>query len=101
MSIFGLLAVPGHPTITKLRVIGHQQQLIRMDFEEPFKNINDDYLFRIYQRELERADIVVLSDYAKGSLHHSARLIEMARLKGVPVLVDPENQRFDCYQAPA
>src|ERR1700722_5643108 len=95
---FELLAVPGHPTITKLRVIGQQQQLIRMDFEEPFQQVDDDDLLIRYQAELDRADVVILSDYAKGSLHHSAQLIEIARLKGVPVLVDPKTRDLSRYR---
>lgn len=93
-----LLTVPNHPTVTKLRVIGQQQQLIRMDFEEPFLNINDEPLIEIYRRELQRTHVVVLSDYAKGALQHSQKLIELARQYGVPVLVDPKTRDFNRYR---
>lgn len=93
-----LLAVPGHPTITKLRVIGQQQQLIRMDFEEPFHQVDDAYLVEAYQRELQSAQVVVLSDYAKGALHHSELLIKIARQQGIPVLVDPKSRDLNRYR---
>ena len=93
-----LLTVPGHPTITKLRVIGQQQQLIRMDFEESFHPIDDRFLFDIYQRELPHTQVVVLSDYAKGALHHSEKLIQVARRQGVPVLVDPKSRDLNRYR---
>jgi D-beta-D-heptose 7-phosphate kinase/D-beta-D-heptose 1-phosphate adenosyltransferase len=92
------LTIPHHPTVTKLRVIGQQQQLIRMDFEEPFIEVNDDALFEIYCRELQRTHVVVLSDYAKGALHHSQKLIQMARQNGISVLVDPKSRDLGRYR---
>lgn len=92
------LQVPGHPTVTKLRVIGQQQQLIRMDFEEPFRNVKDESLVNAYQRALETTDLVILSDYAKGALHRSALLIQLARQRGIPVLVDPKTTDYHRYR---
>ncbi len=93
-----LLAVPGCPTVTKLRVIGQQQQLLRMDFEEAFHHVDDSSLISAFQRELQRSQVVVLSDYAKGALHHSPMLIEIARQQGVPVLVDPKSRDLNRYR---
>jgi D-beta-D-heptose 7-phosphate kinase / D-beta-D-heptose 1-phosphate adenosyltransferase len=93
-----LLTVPNRPTVTKLRVIGQHQQLIRMDFEEPFQEVNDAALIVAFQRELARAQVVVLSDYAKGALHHCAKLIQIARDHGVPVLVDPKKRDLNYYR---
>jgi D-beta-D-heptose 7-phosphate kinase / D-beta-D-heptose 1-phosphate adenosyltransferase len=92
------LTVAGQPTVTKLRVIGQQQQLIRMDFEEPFHEIDDAHLLTVYQRELPRTGVVVLSDYAKGALRHAQQLIQLARAQGVPVLVDPKSPDFSIYR---
>lgn len=93
-----LQKVPGHPTVTKLRVIGQQQQLIRMDFEEPFTQVDDSALIAAYRRELQRSQVVVLSDYAKGALTHSAKLIQIAREQGVAVLVDPKSRDLNRYR---
>ncbi len=93
-----LLNIPHHPTVTKLRVIGQQQQLIRMDFEEPFVNVDDERLIETYYRELQRTHVVILSDYAKGALHNAQKLIKLARQNGVPVLVDPKGRDFNRYR---
>ncbi len=93
-----LLAVPGFPTVTKLRVIGQQQQLIRMDFEEVFRQVNDAPLIEVYQQELDRAQVVVLSDYAKGALVNSLHLIKLAKERNLPILVDPKNKDFSQYR---
>jgi len=92
------LAVPEHHTVTKLRVIGQQQQLIRMDFEKSFQSVEDAALVEAYQRRLSKTQVVVLSDYAKGTLYQSETLIQMARQQGVPVLVDPKTQDLNRYR---
>ena len=90
--------VPNLPTINKLRVISHNQQLIRLDFEELFAKIDfSDFLER-YKSNINKADVVVLSDYGKGTLANSRELIKIARKAGVPVLVDPKNVDFSCYE---
>lgn len=86
------------PTLTKLRVISHHQQLIRMDFEEPFHTLNANYLLHQYHQQLVQADVVVLSDYGKGTLHHIKPLIALAKEKQKPVLIDPKGSDFSRYQ---
>ncbi|EKD45627.1 MAG: hypothetical protein ACD_69C00203G0003 [uncultured bacterium] len=93
-----LLRVIGIPTISKLRVIGHSQQLIRLDFEEYFKDWNEEPFFTAYIAQLTNSDLVILSDYGKGTLRHSARLIELARKMNKPVLVDPKGRDFSIYR---
>lgn len=91
------LNMPNCPTISKLRVIGQQQQLIRMDFEKAMLASEDSRLIVDYQKQLADTDVVVLSDYAKGSLQHAQVLIRAARDVGIPVLVDPKNNDFTHY----
>ncbi|MCU0766844.1 MAG: PfkB family carbohydrate kinase, partial [Gammaproteobacteria bacterium] len=55
-------------TITKLRVVSRHQQLIRLDFEDGFPGYDAADLRADYERQLGLADVVVLSDYAKGTL---------------------------------
>ena len=84
--------------ITKLRVIGRQQQLIRMDFEKLTENkFDDEALFSGYCAALEKTDVVVLSDYSKGALCHVERFIKAAREKNIPVLVDPKYKNYERY----
>ena len=89
--------VPNYPTITKLRVLGRNQQLIRMDFEKGFHGVDDAELLRRYEEQLNTVDAVILSDYAKGALHRVEQLIALAKKKGLPILVDPKSDDFSCY----
>jgi D-beta-D-heptose 7-phosphate kinase/D-beta-D-heptose 1-phosphate adenosyltransferase len=93
-----LQALPGLPTITKLRVISRHQQLLRLDFEQPFPADAALSLLAGYRAALAECDLVILSDYAKGALHEAATLIAWARTAGKPVLVDPKNANFGVYR---
>jgi D-beta-D-heptose 7-phosphate kinase / D-beta-D-heptose 1-phosphate adenosyltransferase len=86
------------PTITKLRVLSHHQQLIRLDFEAPLTPLGEDPLPRLISTALGESDLMVLSDYAKGTLADPEQLIEAARALGKPVLVDPKGLDFTRYR---
>jgi len=86
------------PTITKLRVISRHQQLIRLDFEEPFEQQHARELTGRVEHLLKKVDVLVLSDYNKGALLEVQALIQAARTAGVPVLVDPKGDDFSIYR---
>ncbi|MEM1111958.1 MAG: bifunctional D-glycero-beta-D-manno-heptose-7-phosphate kinase/D-glycero-beta-D-manno-heptose 1-phosphate adenylyltransferase HldE [Pseudomonadota bacterium] len=90
--------VEGHPTITKLRVISRQQQLIRLDFEEAMLAAGGQSLAEGLAAKLADCGALVLSDYAKGALADPQALIAEARKQGVPVLVDPKGTDFARYR---
>ena len=84
-------------TTVKLRVIGRQQQLLRIDFETmPSHDALRAKLNDFEQRVLE-CDAVVLSDYGKGGLTHVSEMIRMARAAGKIVLVDPKGDDYSIY----
>lgn len=85
-----LLAVEGVPTITKLRVVSRGQQLLRLDFEDPLYPLVPDTFVPCFQNLLKGSDVVIISDYAKGTLTDVQALIAAARAAGRPVLVDPK-----------
>ena len=88
---------PAISTIIKLRVIGRQQQLLRIDFEEaPSESVLRDKLTQ-FNTLLPNYDVIVLSDYAKGSLVNVAAMIAVARAAGKLVLVDPKGDDFSSY----
>ncbi len=88
---------PKLSTTVKLRVIGRQQQLLRIDFETwPAHEVLRAKLAE-YQQRLTRCDAVILSDYGKGGLAHIAEMIQLARAAGKPVLVDPKGEDFARY----
>jgi len=85
-------------TVTKMRVLSRHQQLIRLDFEEPPLEQHDAALLGRFDASLDEADVVVLSDYAKGALGQVAEMIALARSKGKSVLVDPKGHDFSAYR---
>ncbi len=85
-------------TTVKLRVVSRQQQLLRIDFETtPSREVLADKLAD-YERLLADADVVIMSDYGKGGLTHIARMIELARAAGKPILVDPKGDDYARYR---
>ena len=87
-----------HPTVTKLRVTSRHQQLLRMDFEEKFEAADTNQVFNKTRLEITQTNLLVLSDYAKGSLQDCQSLIALAKASGVPVLVDPKGTQFELYK---
>ncbi|MBI3149813.1 MAG: D-glycero-beta-D-manno-heptose-7-phosphate kinase [Betaproteobacteria bacterium] len=89
---------PTLPTTVKLRVIGRQQQLLRIDFETvPSREVLAEKLNE-FEALLPECDLVVLSDYGKGGLAHIGRMIELARTRHLPVLVDPKGEDYERYR---
>lgn len=91
-------ALPAVPTITKLRVISRHQQLLRLDFEEKFPDLNQATLIQLFKKHLCHANLVILSDYAKGTVTCSETLITLANEAGIPILVDPKGLDFSIYK---
>jgi rfaE bifunctional protein kinase chain/domain len=84
-------------TIIKLRVIGRQQQLLRIDFEDaPSDTVLRDKLTQ-FNALLAGYDVIILSDYNKGSLVNVAEMIMAARAAGKIVMVDPKGDDFSPY----
>jgi rfaE bifunctional protein kinase chain/domain len=103
-ELLGESGIKGHlhtdgslATTVKLRVIGRQQQMVRIDFE----NVPDSEVLAAHLDEYEgllpQHELVILSDYGKGGLAHIARMIELARAAGKPVLVDPKGDEYARY----
>jgi rfaE bifunctional protein kinase chain/domain len=85
-------------TTIKLRVIGRQQQLVRIDFETlPTREALASQL-RGFLKLLQSHDAVILSDYGKGGLTHIVNMIRAARAAGKPVLVDPKGDDYARYR---
>jgi len=84
-------------TTVKLRVIGRQQQLLRIDFETtPSHEVLQAKLSEFVSR-VAACDVVILSDYGKGGLTHISEMIHLARAAGKPVLVDPKGDEWGKY----
>jgi len=89
---------PSIRTTVKLRVIGRQQQLLRIDFETlPSSEVLATKLTEFGQ-VLPQCNAVILSDYGKGGLTHIAQMIERARAAGKLVLIDPKGDDYSRYK---
>lgn len=94
----GCIAVESHPTITKLRILSRHQQLLRLDFEEGFHNVESDKLLAKLSAEVTACGALILSDYGKGTLASVQQMIQIARKANVPVLIDPKGTDFERYR---
>lgn len=94
-----LQRVLGSKTISKLRILSRNQQLIRLDFEDNYPDWDSAALHKDFVARLRDIDVVILSDYAKGSLRQAAALISASRAAGKPVIVDPKDTDFSRYKS--
>lgn len=95
------LESPQLPTITKLRVLSRNQQVIRLDFEESYAStgaFDRAQMIARFTLALARAQVAVLSDYAKGTLHDAPALIAQCIALNKPVVIDPKGSDFRRYR---
>ncbi|WP_373778250.1 bifunctional D-glycero-beta-D-manno-heptose-7-phosphate kinase/D-glycero-beta-D-manno-heptose 1-phosphate adenylyltransferase HldE [Glaesserella sp.] len=92
------VAVETHPTITKLRILSRHQQLLRLDFEEGFHNVDSQALLVKLEAEIASYGALILSDYGKGTLNSVQQMIQIARKANIPVLIDPKGTDFERYR---
>jgi len=92
----GLVTISDRPTTRKTRVVAHNQQVVRADWEatSPLDAADRGKLTKIVAREAASADVVVLSDYAKGLF--SRELVEAALACPI-VVADPKPQNFELF----
>jgi D-beta-D-heptose 7-phosphate kinase/D-beta-D-heptose 1-phosphate adenosyltransferase len=98
----GLIEAVGRPTTIKRRVVAGQQQIVRVDHESS-SGIPTDLehaLVAAAEAIVDRAAVMVLSDYGKGVLTPSvtAALIALCRTRGIPILVDPKGRDYSKYR---
>jgi D-beta-D-heptose 7-phosphate kinase/D-beta-D-heptose 1-phosphate adenosyltransferase len=92
-----------HPTTTKTRIIGQNQQLLRLDDEitDPVGPGHTEQIKKILDQNLPLATAVILSDYGKGTLsaEMSAHVIAACRARQIPVFVDPKGVSWEHYHS--
>ena len=89
---------PALPTTIKLRVIGRQQQLLRIDFEQAPGEPALASKLETMRRLLPSTQVVVLSDYGKGSLAQIETMVSEALAAGKLVIVDPKGDDYSRYR---
>lgn len=85
-------------TTHKLRILGMSQQLIRLDFEEDAHISVDVLAVNCKEIDLSATDVLILSDYKKGSLANPQDLIQAAKEKNIPILVDTKAQDISQFR---
>ncbi len=97
-----LVLDPSRPTIIKTRVIGQQQQMIRIDREEEggCQPVAVAALCARLEQALEQVSALIISDYAKGvvNLELMDRVRELCRARGIPWIVDPKPAHAALYR---
>lgn len=105
ISSSGLIRVAGRTTTVKTRIVAHSQQIVRLDSENSTQLSDDetDSVWPAIATACEQADIVIVSDYAKGFLtdHMLDLLITNCRAAGKRVLVDPKGKDYLKYKGAA
>ena len=92
------LRLRGDRTITKLRVMSNHQQLLRIDYETPFTQREAETGLPDMLAQVLLHDVVILSDYNKGTLHRAADIIQFATANQKPVLIDPKGKDYSKYK---
>jgi D-glycero-beta-D-manno-heptose-7-phosphate kinase len=92
----GVFAVGDRPTTRKTRIVAHNQQVVRADWEftKPLRDADRDRVVQYVRERAPRCDAVILSDYAKGLL--SREVVEAARACPL-VLADPKPQNLAMF----
>lgn len=85
------------PTITKIRILSRQQQVVRLDIEEPFAQQSADSLTEAFKSLVDQFEMILFSDYNKGSLANISAMISLAKKAGKIVLVDPKSKDLSDY----
>lgn len=89
---------PDLPTTIKLRVVGRQQQLLRIDFEQAPDESTLARKLEAVRSLLARTQVLILSDYGKGSLAQIEEIVRTARDAGKLVIVDPKGDDYSRYR---
>jgi D-beta-D-heptose 7-phosphate kinase/D-beta-D-heptose 1-phosphate adenosyltransferase len=93
-----LIALPHQPTITKTRVLSRHQQVVRLDYEEAFTPQAGQQVADQFAQALGGYDMVVFSDYSKGTLQQLQAMMTVARQAGKTILLDPKSPDFSLYR---
>lgn len=97
----GLVIDPSRPTTQKTRIVARNQQIVRIDSESstPLGLETEAAVVAAVAAMLEAADACIVSDYAKGVITPRVvrELVAGARVRGIPVVVDPKRKDFSVY----
>jgi len=102
-DVSGLVADSSRPTTQKLRILAGRQQLLRIDTESdlPFDSAISGRLLDVTRRMLSQADVILVSDYAKGVVSSESLpgdVIGGARAARIPFCADPKPANIEIFR---
>ncbi|WP_115956036.1 bifunctional D-glycero-beta-D-manno-heptose-7-phosphate kinase/D-glycero-beta-D-manno-heptose 1-phosphate adenylyltransferase HldE [Candidatus Purcelliella pentastirinorum] len=95
---YNFITLKSFSTITKFRILSQDQQLIRLDFESELNNNINNLIFDYVIKFLSCYDVLIISDYGKGTLVDIDIIVNAAKKKNIPVLIDPKGSDFIRYK---
>ncbi len=97
-----LIPLKNHQTTVKTRIVAHSQHVVRLDQENtnPINEANTEKVYKLIEKLVEKADVVIISDYAKGMLSENllSRLITKLNYNKKKILVDPKGKDYTKYK---
>ena len=95
---FNLLSEKSFQTICKQRLMSSNQQLARIDYEQYFHASKLTNTFNTFIKNIAKTDLIIVSDYGKGTVFNARKLIQSARKLKKKILIDPKGKDFTKYK---
>ena len=95
---FNLLTEKSFQTICKQRLMSSNQQLARIDYEKYFHGSKLTNLFNTFIKNIAKTDLIIVSDYGKGTIFNARKLIQSAKKLKKKILIDPKGKDFTKYK---
>ncbi|MCV2525073.1 MAG: PfkB family carbohydrate kinase [Candidatus Lightella neohaematopini] len=93
-----LIKVKNYNTTIKSRIISDNNQIIRLDLENKNNYFQSPIMIKKIKSILPNVNMLVLSDYNKGTLSSVQEIIKLARNLNIPIIVDPKGNNYDKYK---
>ena len=95
---FNLLSEKSFQTICKQRLMSSNQQLVRIDYEQHFHTSKLSNILNTFTKNIAKTDLIIVSDYGKGTVSNARKLIQSARKLKKKILIDPKGKDFTKYK---
>ena len=95
---FNLLSEKSFKTICKQRLMSSNQQLARIDYEQYFHASKLSNILNTFTKNIAKTDLIIVSDYGKGTVSNARKLIQSARKFKKKILIDPKGKDFTKYK---
>ena len=95
---FNLLSEKSFQTICKQRLMSSNQQLARIDYEKYFQGSKLTNIFNTFIKNIAKTDLIIVSDYGKGTIFNARKLIQSAKKLKKKILIDPKGKDFTKYK---